>query len=208
MALFLYYLGAAAIVPGRAFRRLDKEPKKFVKGLRVMIFIGILYTISAAGLAAAGALLPAPALIPLPPQNYYFYEMFFTLPTFVAAWLIAAGLGTLASLVVGGRGSFKAGAAAWAFAFAVPAFLMWLPHAAFSGFLTLGMSQKEFMSYTADPGPWRTGFWAYQGLALLLLMVGSVKAASVGRGLKPIPALLTGIFAAGLFAGILGLVIR
>ncbi len=208
MASFIYYLGAAAVVPGRAFRRLDREPKKFVKGLRVIVFIGLLYAISAAGLAAAGALLPAPVFLPLSPHNYYFFEMFFALPVFCAAWLIGAGGGNILARILGGRGSAKTAAGAWAFAFAVPAFLLWLPHAVFSGFLTLGMSQKEFMSYTADPGIWRTGFFAYQGLALLLLIVGSVKAASVGRALKLVPAVLSGLFAAGLFAWIVGFAIR
>jgi len=208
MAVFLYYLGAAAVVPGRAFKRLEREPKKFRKGFRVMIMIGLLFAISAAGLAAAGALLPAPAFLPLPSHNYYFYEMFFALPVFVAAWLIGAAAGLVFSLLLGGWGSFKAAAAAWAFAFAVPAFLMWLPHALFSGFLTLGMSQKEFMSYTAYPGLWRTAFFAYQVLALFLLLLGSTRAAQVARDLKPIPAVITGFFAAGVFAWVIGFVIR
>jgi len=194
--------------PRRAFQRLGGERRRFAKGFRVTLLVGILYSLSVIGLAASGAMLPAPVFLPLDPHNYYFYEIFFTLPAFVLAWLISSGAGTLVSLVMGGRGPFKMAAATWAFAFAAPAFMMWLPHAAFSGFLALGMSQKEFMSYTAEPGPWQTGFWIYQGLAVLLLVVGSVKAAAVGRTLRLVPAFLTGLFAAGVFAGIVGLVIR
>jgi len=208
MASILLYLGDAMFAPRRAFQRLGGERRKFVKGFRVMLLIGILYTLSVIGLAASGAMLPAPVFLPLDLHNYYFYEIFFTFPAFIAAWLIASGAGTLVSLVFGGRGPFKAAAAPWAFAFAAPAFMMWLPHAAFSGFLALGMSQKEFMSYTAAPGPRQTGFWIYQGLAVLLLIVGSAKAAAVGRSLRPVPAFLTGLFAAGVFAGIIGFVIR
>jgi len=208
MASILLYLSAAMFVPRRAFQRLGGERRRFAKGFRVMLLVGILYTLSVIGLAASGAMLPAPAFLPLDPHNYYFYEIFFTLPAFVVAWLTASGAGTLVSLVMGGRGPFKAAAAPWAFAFAAPAFMMWLPHAAFSGFLLLGMSQREFMSTTAAPGPWQTGFWIYQGLAVLLLIVGSIKAAAVGRSLRPVPAFLTGLVAAGVFAGIIGLAIR
>ncbi|MBN1938003.1 MAG: hypothetical protein JW843_00325 [Candidatus Aminicenantes bacterium] len=208
MASMIHDLGAAAIVPGRAFRRLETDPKTLRKGIRAIVFIGFLYTISAAGLAAAGALLPAPAFLPLPPYNYYFFEMLFALPLVCAAWLAGAGGGNLLASLLGGRGSAKTAAGAWAFAFAVPSLLMWLPHAVFSGFLILGISQKEFMSYTAEPGVWRTGFFAWQGLALVLLVLGSVKAASVGRALKPVPAALSGLLAAGLFALVLGFAIR
>ena len=122
--------------------------------------------------------------------------------------ITASAAGMLVSLIFRGRGGFKAAAAPWAFAFAGPSFLMWLPHAVFSGFLLLGMSQQEFMSYTADPGFWQTAFLIYQGLAALLLAVGSVRAAAAGRSLRPAGALLTGLFAAAVFGGIIGLVIR
>ncbi|MHB8055254.1 MAG: hypothetical protein ACYDH3_08410, partial [Candidatus Aminicenantales bacterium] len=197
MASIIFYLGAMFVAPRRGFRRLLTEKKRFAKGFRIMLFIGILYTISIAGLAVAGALLPAPGFLPLDSHNYYFYEMFFALPAFIGAWLLASGAGTIVSLALRGRGPFKAAAAAWAYAFAAPLFLMWLPHAAFSGFLTLGMSQKEFMSYTAAPGPWQIGFWIYQGLAVLLLVVGSAKAAAVGRSLRGVFSVITGLIAAG-----------
>jgi hypothetical protein len=208
MASILFYLGGAFFAPRRIYQRLLGERRKFAKGFRIMLFIGILYLLSVAGLAIAGALLPAPGFLPLDAHNYYFYEMFFVLPAFIGAWLLASGAGLLVSLVLGGRGPFKAAAAAWAFAFAVPSFLMWLPHAAFSGFLLLGMSQKEFMSYTAGPGPIQTGFLIYQGLAVLLLVVGSAKAAAVGRSLRGIAALAAGLSAAAVFAGVIGYVIR
>lgn len=208
MASVLLYLGGAIFVPGRAFRRLAKERRRFAEGFRVVFLVGILYTLSAAGLAVSGALIPAPVFLPLDAHNYYFFEIFFALPAFLLAWLAASATGTLVSLVFLGRGGFKAAAAPWAFAFAGPSFLMWLPHAVFSGFLLLGMSQQEFMSYTADPGFLQTAFLIYQGLAALLLAAGSVRAAAAGRSLRPVGALLTGLFAAAVFGGIIGLVIR
>ena len=208
MASILFYLGGTFFAPHRIFRRLLGERRRFAKGFRIMLFISLLYLISVVGLAVAGALLPAPAFLPLDAHNYYFYEMFFVLPAFLGAWLLGSGVGALVSLVLGGRGSFKAAAAAWAFAFAAPSFMMWLPHAAFSVFLLLGMSQKEFMSYTADPGPIQTAFLIYQGLAALLLVIGSSKAAAAGRSIRGMRALVSGLFAAAVYAGIIGCVIR
>jgi hypothetical protein len=208
MPSVLSYFGRSFVRPRRTFERLQTEPKPFAKGLRVMILIGFIYTLTAAALAAAGALLPAPAFLPLASPNYYFYEIFFAAPTFLVAWILSAGGASLFSLAVGGKGSFKGTASAFAYAFSLPAFLMWLPQAVFAGFLLLGMSQEEFMSYTAAPGPWRTGAWIYQGLALLLLMSRSAKAAGVGRKLKPVAALIVGLVAAGLFGAVVGLCIR
>ena len=208
MASILFYLGGGFFAPTRIFRRLMGERRRFAKGFRITLFVGILFLLSVVGLAVAGARLPAPGFLPLDAHNYYFYEMFFVLPAFLAAWLLGSGAGALVSLALGGRGPFKAAAAAWAFAFAVPAFMMWLPHAAFSAFLLLGMSQKEFMSYTAAPGPIQTAFLIYQGLAGLLLVVGSAKAAAVGRSIRGAAALVSGLFAAAVYAGIIGYVIR
>jgi len=59
MASVLLYLGGAIFVPGRAFRRLAKERRRFAKGFRVVFLVGTLYTLSAAGLAVSGALIPA-----------------------------------------------------------------------------------------------------------------------------------------------------
>jgi hypothetical protein len=208
MASVLSYFGRALVRPRRTFERLQSEPKKFAKGLRVTILIGFLYTLTATALAAAGALLPAPAFLPLASQNYYFYEIFFAAPLFLFAWILSAGGACLISLLFGGQGPFKGTASALAYAFSLPAFLMWLPQAVFAGFLLLGMSQEEFMSYTAAPGPWRTGAWIYQGLALLLLGSRSVKAAGAGRRLKFVPALIVGLIAAGIFGAVVGIGIR
>ena len=208
MALMLSYLGGSFFKPRRTFERLLTEPKKLAKGFRVMILIGILYAMTVTALAVAGALLPAPAIVPLAAPNYYFYEIFFAGPVFLTAWLLASILAHFASLVLGGRGPFKATAAALAFAFAVPSLWMWIPQTAFAVFLLAGMSQEEFMSYTAAAGPWLTGAWIYQGAALVLLIAGATKAVGASRKLKIIPAVLTGLFAAGIFAVIVGIFIR
>jgi hypothetical protein len=208
MASVLTYFGRALVRPRRTFERLQTEPKTFAKGLRVMILIGFFYTLTAMALAAAGALLPAPAFLPLASPNYYFYEIFFAAPTFILAWILSAGAASLFSLAVGGKGPFKGTASALAYAFALPAFLMWLPQSVFTGFLLLGMSQEEFMSYTAAPGPWRTGAWIYQGLALLLLVSRAVKAVGVGRKLAFVPALIVGLLAALIFGAVVGICIR
>ena len=64
MASIIFYLGAAFVAPRRSFKRLLTEKKRFAKGFRITLFVGILYAISVAGLAVAGALLPAPGFLP------------------------------------------------------------------------------------------------------------------------------------------------
>jgi hypothetical protein len=207
MARVLSYFGRAIFRPRRTFERLQTEPHRFTKGLKAVVLVGILYALAAGALAAGGALVVAPALLPLPPQNYYVYEIVFALPVFVLAWILAAVTAQFLGLF-GSGGRFSATLGSLGVAFALPALLMWLPMAAFGVLLLLGMGQTEFMDHFAGPGFWRFAAWAYQALAALWLIVLVTKAVAVCRGFKGPLALAAGTLTAAVFLAVVIVFIR
>ncbi|KLU59943.1 hypothetical protein CEB3_c40770 [Peptococcaceae bacterium CEB3] len=78
------YLCGAVTAQRRTFSRLPADEQQFSIGMTAVILIGLLYTLTVAGLAAAHAAIGMKAWIPVPAKSYYFYEMLFTLPRFPA----------------------------------------------------------------------------------------------------------------------------
>lgn len=92
MGRFWTYLGGTVIRPRSTFARLLTDPQRLAHGVRVVLFIGILYTLTVAGLAIARAEISAPAWIAIPAEEYYFWEIFFAMPVVILGWILAAGL--------------------------------------------------------------------------------------------------------------------
>jgi hypothetical protein len=61
MASFWRYFGGTVVRPARTFVALQADPRQVAMGVRAMLFIGVLYTITVAMLAAGGALLTTSA---------------------------------------------------------------------------------------------------------------------------------------------------
>jgi hypothetical protein len=194
------YLGAAIFRPGRAFTALAADPKRFRKGLRAVLLVGLLYAGSAALLGTGGALVTAPALAPIDEGNYYFYQMIFALPLFLALWLLSSALARGLSAALGGRSGFKTTAAALGYACALPALMIWILPTAFGVLLHAGMTQAEFMDLLARPGWLQTGGWAYHGLAAAWLVYLAAAAIRAGHGVSRLKALAAAVPAATLFA--------
>jgi hypothetical protein len=51
----------------------------------------VLYTLTVTGFAATHADISSPAWIAIPRESYYFWEIFFAIPVYLAAWILAAG---------------------------------------------------------------------------------------------------------------------
>jgi hypothetical protein len=189
----------AILRPGRTFAALALDPKRLRKGLRAMIGLGLLYAATSAFLGAGGALVTAPALVPLSPENYYFFQMIFALPLFLASWLLASTVGRLLARPLGGRGSWKTTAAGLSFAFVLPCLLTWLPQTAFGGLLLAGMPQAEFMDLLAEPGWLQSAGWAYHALAVLWMVYLASASLRAGHGLSRIKALFGGLIVSAVF---------
>ena len=186
--------------PGRTFSALGSDPKRFRRGLRMVILTGFLYAAAAGLLGAGGALVTAPAIIPLPLENYYFFQMIFALPLFAVLWLLSSTLGHVLASILGGRGSWKTAAAGSGFAFALPCLMIWIPQTIFGILLHTGMPQAEFMDIFARPGGLQTAGWIYHGLALAWMARLSAAALRAGRSLSKPKTLCSAVVATAAFA--------
>jgi hypothetical protein len=193
--------------PGRTFRTLAAEPRGLASGARALLFVGALYALTSAALAAAGALVTAPPLLAFSPDNYYILQAFFALPVLFLAWLAAGGVAYLLSRRRG-QGSFEGLLAALAPALAVPLTVLWFFAAALAVFLALGGSQEEIMALTAKPGIEQAVAVGYPVLAAAWLVVLCGRAVRSARRVGRIRAAGAGLAAGLVFLGFLIVFIR
>jgi hypothetical protein len=208
MKSFWWYLTGSFWRPARVFRHLQTEPKRLAKGLKAILLIGVLYTFTVAALAAGGALISAPAFLPISLDNYYFWEIFFALPVLVLAWILAAVFARILGSRRGSRGQFRNGLATLGFAFAVPQFLMWIVETTFAVLLLLGMTQEEFMELSAQPGTWQTLVIGYQVLAVVWMLALTVVAVGISQRLRWWKAMIAGLLTTALFLTVMIIIIR
>ncbi len=204
MKSFIRYFGGTVVRPFSTFTSLRSDRKGFVTGFRAILIPSVLFTITAGLLAVGGALLPAPAVLPLGGVNYYFYQIFFALPVLLAGWALAAAVVRLfGSWRRKGKGAFQGTLAGLGFAFGLPALAAWIGQAVFAVLILAGMSQEEFMDLTAGPGLARMIAFAGQAFVIAWMLFLSVAAVRAGLKIrwKAIPV---GILAAAIFlAGVL-----
>ena len=208
MASFWRYFGGTVVRPARTFAALQADSRQVAMGVRAVLFIGALYTITVAMLAAGGALITAPAFLVLPPENYYFYEIFFAGPVFFLGWIMAAGLARLLGRPRRGTGSFEGTLAALGFAVSIPFLITWVAETAFSVFLLLGGSQQAFMDLSAQPGAVQTIVIAYQLVAAAWLLVLTILAVRAGLKTGWGRAVLVGVLTTLVFLGLMVVFIR
>jgi hypothetical protein len=208
MASFWRFFGGTVVRPARTFAALQADSRQVAMGVRAVLFIGVLYTITVAMLAAGGALITAPAFLVLPAENYYFYEIFFAAPVLFLDWIMAAGLARLLGRPRCGTGSFEGTLAALGFAVSVPFLITWVVETAFAVFLLLGGSQQAFMELSAHPGVVQTFVIAYQLVAVVWLLVLTILAVRAGLKTGWVKAVLVGAVTTFVFLGWMVVFIR
>jgi len=208
MKSFWGYFVGAIIKPRATFLTLVIDPKQVSKGVKALLFMGILYTITVACFAGSGALIVAPAFINLSPENYYFWEMFFAIPVVFIGWILAAGFGHLLSKGGKGRGTFEGTLACLGFAVTVPQLATWIPETIFAICLLSGMKQTEMMERTAQPGFWQTFVIAYQVVAVLWMLILVITAIITTQKMRWWRSLLVGLLTTALFMAMMLIFIR
>ncbi len=157
MKSFWYYFFGTVLFPHRAFRKLADDPASLLKGFKALILIGLLYTLAVIGFAVSGAVPSVPIWLSIPAHNYYFWEIFFAMPSFLLGWIMAAGVVQLLGQVgkTKGAGTFEKSLAALGFAVTLPCFITWVPEAWAVILMAMGMSQEELVEILSTPGFWQ-----------------------------------------------------
>jgi hypothetical protein len=184
MSSFVGHFFSMIFNPWRACARLMQDRKPLWRGLQIIITTGCLIAVTAGALAVTGGIPMAPVTWPLAPENYYFWEMLFILPSLVVLWIFISGL-----VQVLGRGGRRGGAARktlglLGFAIAGPLILAWIPQLVIAVFYVLGMGQQEMVDILSEPGPWQTVFLAFPLAAALGSVVLSVAAVTVSQKVR------------------------
>jgi hypothetical protein len=194
MHTFWSYLVGAVIRPRRTFGRLLEDPQRLDYGIAAILFIGALYTLTVIGFAVARADISFPAWIVIPRESYYFWEIFFALPVYLAAWILAAGLIQLLCKPCGGRGTFEEMLAVLGFAVALPSSVTWLPETVGIILILLGaLTQAEWREIIARPGFWQLFSQVYQFVALAWFLLLFPLAVAAGQKVRGWQAAVVGV---------------
>ncbi|MBN1136723.1 MAG: hypothetical protein JXM73_09055 [Anaerolineae bacterium] len=127
----LKYWLKATLRPRRALAELKARPDKVAIALWVNVIFAILYSITAWIYHAIGRLPAIAPWAPIPEEQYYLYQTFWTLPWGLATWIMFSGIAHL--LAIAGkkepaRYSFEDALVVGGLAWVVPnLILMWLP---------------------------------------------------------------------------------
>jgi hypothetical protein len=197
---FRYFFGTV-FIPVRAFGRLMDDARPFGRGFRTLAVAGVLCSLTAAALAVMGAVPMAPVFLPLRTENYYFWQMLFTLPLLLTAWIVTS---MVVHILGGGRkrgGSLKKTLALFGFVQAAPLLLVWIAQTVIAVFYGLGMGQQEMADILSAPSTAQSAFLAVFGAAFVWLFVLSCLAASVSQKIRWAGALVLGVLAGVLFVG-------
>ena len=190
--------------------RLRGEPRPLRTAAEAVGFVGGLYALTSLVLALAGAVPLMSAVLPIRPENYYFWQTFLAAPFVFLGWGASAGLIHLLGRHGRGRGPFQKTAARAGVAAAAALFVAWLPMALAAFFMVVGMRQEELVGLLSSPGPGQVLDFALYVLAAGAAVVLMTLAAAHGH-LKEsgrARAVLLGALAAAVLAGVFAVFIR
>jgi heme/copper-type cytochrome/quinol oxidase subunit 2 len=177
------------------------DARPFGRGFRTVTVAGVLCSFTAAALAVTGAVPMAPIFLPLRTENYYFWQMLFTLPMLITVWIVTS---MIVHILGGGRkrgGSLKKTLGVFGFAQAAPLLLVWTVQTVIAVFYVLGMGQQEMVDILSAPSTAQTVFLAVFGAALAWSFLLACLAASVSQKVKWPAALFLGVLAEALSVG-------
>mgnify|MGYP006293132795 CR=1 FL=1 len=125
--------------PRKALRELASEPRKVSIALWINLLFALLYAMTALVYHAIGRLPAVEPWMPVPPERYYLYQVFWTIPWGLTTWIAFSGVAHL--LALSGRpalssSSFEDALAVCGVAWVVPStVLMWIPETLLVPFL-------------------------------------------------------------------------
>ncbi len=170
MNSFWSYFFGTIYSPRRTFTRLLSDPRQFSHGMKSVLLMGILYTITTIGYAVVGAIPLMPPIIGIPAPDYYFWEIFFQIPVFVLDWLLASGLALLFSKLFRGGGTLKTHLAVLGFALNIPWYITWLADTVIVILYLLHiLTPQEWADMIARGGIWQAFTYSYPLISMIWL---------------------------------------
>lgn len=147
------------------------------RSCRGLLLTGLLYVFSSFVLGVAGAVPYTPCFIPFSQENYYFWQMIFLLPFVFGLWFLAGGV---IYFFTGRKKHVSATRIMTAISIPIMTSfkIAWLPAAVEAFFMSLGMSQEEYVEILSVPGLWQgilIGIYLLAAFFLASTMVVAVR---------------------------------
>jgi hypothetical protein len=164
-----YFLGFF-YKPRSTFTRLLSDPRQLSLGLKSVLLMSILYTLTTLGYVVAGASPLMPPVIGIPAKSYYLWELFFQIPVFFLGWLLASGLAQALNKLFKGNGTFQEHLAVLGFALNTPWYITWLVDTIIALLYLLHViTQEKWAAIIAHAGTWQAFNYSYPLVALIWL---------------------------------------
>lgn len=196
MAAFKDYYLPTLPRPRRTFDKLMADPHRLRYGLIAVVINAVLYTFVYIFLTMGGG---APSAftpwLNIPKPVYYSYDRFIVAPSMFVGWILPAGVAHLLSKLASGKGSFEDTLSALGFAVGLPSLfslLHDLPDSFLGGIGVLDLKWYEVA--LNSPTIWRVILWTCYGLSFLFFFILFPKAVGASQRIKPVPAIIIGIF--------------
>ena len=103
---FANYAWGTLVHPGETFEKLLAEPKPIAYGGFSVLLVGALYTLTTGIGHRNGFGAYTVPFLPISPEDYYFYQMFFPVIVFGLCAMVFAAVVQFFSVLVGGKGTF------------------------------------------------------------------------------------------------------
>ena len=172
MNSFWSYFFGTIHSPRSTFTRLLSDSRQLLHGLKSVLLMGILYTLTTAAYAVVGAIPLISPVIGIPAEDYYFRELFFQIPVFVLGWLLASGLALLISKLFNGGGTYQSHLAALGFALNIPWYITWLVDTVIAILYILHfLTPQKWADMIARGGIWQVFTYSYPLIALIWLFL-------------------------------------
>ena len=160
----LRFWAQATVRPGPTIRALKAHPNKVAIAFWINLIFAAMYTVTVVIYTLIGRLPAFVPWIPIPPERYYFYQVFWTIPWGLATWIMMAGICHLLALA-GPRQrrgyQFEDALMVCGLAWIVPNLIcMWIPETLLVSFGVSWPSWLETLRIMVIPLLWQTALVA------------------------------------------------
>jgi hypothetical protein len=203
------YFGRFVRHPRQTWTTLLADPARLRYGLLAVLFVGVGYGLTEAGIALSGGT-PSTPWLAIPASEYFKCEALFSAPVTLLCWILAGGVVHLLSKLFRGDGTFDDTLALLGFAIALPTLVSLIPDAARAVLTSAGvMSRPAWEQAISEPGtPDWLFLWSYMVAYMIGLLCLFPVAVATAQGLRRLPAVIVGLAGAVVYQGVYFIFIR
>jgi hypothetical protein len=190
-----YYLGVF-LHPSRTFRDLLNDERRLKFGLFAFLIPATGYTLFYyMAYKSGGQPSTFKPWLAIPAENYFYYDIFLTLPAYFLSMVTAASMLQLLSKVFGGKGSFEDSVSVIGFGVGVATWSTML-HDLTDSFLSfIGViKMSEYEKLLNEPTFWRSLLWTLFAVYFIWFIVLFSKGMKEVHKTSPFVSLILGIF--------------